>query len=156
MSEHYDFLTLGLEEQALDKLALMRIETDAVMKTADLISNAMQGIGINQKELAERLQVTPGYISRLLGGSENVTVKQVAKVLYALGKRYVQESCPLGFAYFRDYVRYETVRQNSERETNVHHKPNLGWAEFFSEKEKDLTRSVSEKKVWTNKLYESA
>ncbi len=65
-------------------------QTAAVLDAANLISEAMEEKGINQTELARMLGVSRGYVSRLLSGNENMSIKNVARVLFKLGKKYKQ------------------------------------------------------------------
>ncbi|MDR0834939.1 MAG: helix-turn-helix transcriptional regulator [Candidatus Symbiothrix sp.] len=41
---------------------------------------ALREQGINQKELAEKMQVSPQYISKLLKGNENLTLETLTKL----------------------------------------------------------------------------
>ena len=65
-------------------------ETAAVLDAANLISEAMEEMGLNQTELARMLGVSRGYVSRLLSGNENMSIKNVARILFKLGKKYKQ------------------------------------------------------------------
>jgi transcriptional regulator with XRE-family HTH domain len=65
-------------------------QTTALLEASDLIYSAMEEKGLNQSQLAEKMGVSRGYISRILSGNENMSIKNVAKVLHVLGKRYIQ------------------------------------------------------------------
>ncbi|HEY4723079.1 MAG TPA: helix-turn-helix transcriptional regulator, partial [Anaerolineae bacterium] len=39
------------------------------------IADAMQGEGLSQSQLAERLGITKSYVSRLLHGTKNMTIR---------------------------------------------------------------------------------
>lgn len=65
---------------------------DALMDAADLINDAMLENGLNASLLAQKLSVSRGYVSRLLSGNENITIKNVTRVLYSLGKKYEQKA----------------------------------------------------------------
>lgn len=146
MIDRYDFVSDGLSESTSAKLDLMRVETDAVMQTAELIFNAMQGAGWNQKQLAASLEVTPGYVSRLLSGAENITVKQISRVLFKLGRHYIQESCPIGTDYFR-HIKFGSQYKLEKRElTQEGQIENNGWAILRFDKDniiKDQSNSNS-------------
>jgi len=61
-------------------------EEAATAKAQGLIEWAMEVEGISQRELADRLGISQAEISQLLGLSPtNLSVKQLARVLYALG-----------------------------------------------------------------------
>lgn len=46
---------------------------------------ALERSKIRKGELARRLRVSPPYVSNLLGRGENMTVKQLGRVLWAMG-----------------------------------------------------------------------
>ena len=46
----------------------------------------MEKKGVNKKELAKKMGVTPSYVSKIFSG-ENISLKTVAKILVALGER---------------------------------------------------------------------
>ena len=45
----------------------------------------MEAIGLKRIELAERLNVSPQYLSRLLSGRENLSLKSLAQIQDKLG-----------------------------------------------------------------------
>lgn len=65
-------------------------QTTALLEASELIHSAMEDKGLNQSQLAELMGVSRGYISRILSGNENMSVKNVARVLHVLGKRFIQ------------------------------------------------------------------
>ena len=67
-------------------------QTAALLDAANLISEAMEEKGINRTELAKMLGVSRGYVTRLLSGHENMSIKNVVRVLHVLGKRYTQRA----------------------------------------------------------------
>ena len=88
----------NLFSENLPKKEKAKFETEvagdrAILDASELLHSVMRGF--NQKQLAEILGVTKGYMSRLLSGSENLSVKNVAMVLHALGYSYRQEISPL-------------------------------------------------------------
>jgi transcriptional regulator with XRE-family HTH domain len=58
-----------------------KFQTDVVIRISDLLNEK----GISQKELAERAGFQPSFISRLLSGSENLTLQTIARIEDALG-----------------------------------------------------------------------
>ena len=44
------------------------------------VMNRLKEIGLSQKELAERMHCSPQYISKLLKGSENLTLETISKL----------------------------------------------------------------------------
>jgi len=49
------------------------------------IYKQMEKLGINKKELAEKLNVSKSYITQLLKGKSNMTIETLIKVAEALG-----------------------------------------------------------------------
>jgi transcriptional regulator with XRE-family HTH domain len=86
----YNVFEEAIPEELKEKYAEEYAQTSAVLDAADLISEAMEAQGLNQKDLASKLGVSKGYVSRLLSGNENMTVKSVARVLHVLGYHYQQ------------------------------------------------------------------
>ena|SRR4030042_2320639 len=100
-------------------------QTAALLDAANLISEAMEEKGINQTELARQLDVSRGYVSRLLSGHENMSIKNVARVLHVLGKKYCQNtvnikvSCTKGnILSFMDFV--ENVATIGKQNITLH------------------------------------
>lgn len=67
-------------------------QAKGVIDVANLISEALLESKMSQVEFAKKASLSEGYISRVLGGHENITVKNAAKLLHILGKRYIQTS----------------------------------------------------------------
>jgi len=49
------------------------------------LKKLMEEKGLNKKELARRMGVSPSYITKIFGG-DNISLKTIAKVLAALGE----------------------------------------------------------------------
>ncbi|MBP6738537.1 MAG: helix-turn-helix transcriptional regulator [Leptospiraceae bacterium] len=81
----------------------------AIVDASALICQAMEEKRLNQKQLADLLGVSKGYISRLIAGHENLSVKNVATVLHVLGKEYSQTiKQPNAVPYYK----YDTMDVN--------------------------------------------
>ena len=66
---------------------------DLVFDTQLLIQKAMKAKGVSQKELAERLECTPAWVSQLLSTKgRNLTLKTVARIAYALNVKIVVDT----------------------------------------------------------------
>ncbi len=50
----------------------------------------MEANGLNRKDLAERLDVSPQYVSRLLSGTVNLSFKSLAGLEYKLGLKMME------------------------------------------------------------------
>lgn len=56
-----------------------------VTEAAEFVSELMQEQGINKAELARRLGKSRAWVTRLLSGSANMTMRTFAELVYALG-----------------------------------------------------------------------
>ena len=103
----------NLFSESLPKEEKAKFETEvagdrAILDASELLHSVMKQRGFNQKQLAEILGVTKGYMSRLLSGSENLSVKNVAMVLHALGYSYKQVISPLEANTQKAFAGYNT------------------------------------------------
>ncbi|MDB4893592.1 MAG: hypothetical protein JWL61_5447 [Gemmatimonadetes bacterium] len=57
----------------------------AILAVTEAINDAMEALGVTRAELARRLKRTPGFISQVLSGSRNMTIKTFADIALALG-----------------------------------------------------------------------
>lgn len=48
------------------------------------INTTLKDKGLTQKQLAERLEVSPQQVSKIMKGNENMTLETIAKIEYAL------------------------------------------------------------------------
>lgn len=63
---------------------------EAVMVDAsELVANALEQNGMSKGALADTLGIDEGEVSEYLAGEQDVTVRQLAKVLHVLGERLV-------------------------------------------------------------------
>ena len=67
-------------------------QSEALINASNLINDAMLEKNISQKDLAKLLNVSKRCVSRLLSGDENMNVKDVARALYVLKKKYIQKT----------------------------------------------------------------
>jgi len=56
-----------------------------VTEAGEFIARLMEQQGVSKAELARRLGRSRAYVTRLLSGSANMTVRTLAEVAYALG-----------------------------------------------------------------------
>ena len=61
--------------------AIEGLVTDA----AEFVSRLMEEQGVNKAELARRLGKSRAWVTRLLSGSANMTMRTFAELVYALG-----------------------------------------------------------------------
>lgn len=58
------------------------------MKLKDLVKTALAKNGMNQTDLAERINVTPAQISRIISGERGTTIEMLVKIADTLGIRH--------------------------------------------------------------------
>jgi transcriptional regulator with XRE-family HTH domain len=59
-----------------------------VGEATDTLVAMLESVGLTRKELASRLGVSPARVSQILSGAENLTLRSVAAVAWALGIRF--------------------------------------------------------------------
>ena len=64
-------------------------------EATDTIAALIDALGISQRELAERLGVSPGRVSQILSGDENLTLRSLAALGWALGVRFGLDPMPM-------------------------------------------------------------
>jgi len=57
------------------------------MEVTETLCELLEKEKLSRKELADRLGKTKGFISQLLGGGRNLTLRTVADILHVLGYR---------------------------------------------------------------------
>lgn len=63
-------------------------QEDILVDVAHHLARELESRKMTQADLASKLGVKPGYISRVLRGHENLTLKTLAKIAFILGKRW--------------------------------------------------------------------
>jgi len=66
-----------------------------VTEAGEFIARLMQQQGVTKAELARRLGKSRAYITQMLSGSTNLTVRTLAEVAYALGAEVRLEAAPV-------------------------------------------------------------
>jgi transcriptional regulator with XRE-family HTH domain len=65
------------------------------LQIRNLIAKLMDEHGVNRTELGRRLKVSKSYITQLLSGNQNMTLRTVGEVLHELGYRLRTQPEPL-------------------------------------------------------------
>ena len=60
-------------------------QEELILEVTETICNILEKEKISRKELAERLGKSKGFVSQLLNGGRNLTLRTVADILHALG-----------------------------------------------------------------------
>jgi antitoxin component HigA of HigAB toxin-antitoxin module len=73
-----------------------RVENREWLKRSAIIAlkvlGALKAQGLTQKELAERMDVTPQQISKIVKGQENLTLETIAKLELHLGIQIINSN----------------------------------------------------------------
>lgn len=65
--------------------AKLVIQGELIMEVTETICELLEKEQISRKELAERLGKSKGFVSQLLNGGRNLTLRTVADILHVLG-----------------------------------------------------------------------
>ena len=60
-------------------------QEELILEVTETICNILEKEKISRKELADRLGKTKGFVSQLLNGGRNLTLRTVADILHVLG-----------------------------------------------------------------------
>ena len=66
-----------------------------ILETSDLISDLLDQTGITKADLAERLGRSKSYVTQLLNGRANMTLRTISDVMWALDSNLVISTVPL-------------------------------------------------------------
>jgi len=55
-----------------------------IVETTEMIHAKMEALGVNRVQLAERMGKSKAYVSQLLSGSRNMTLRSLADICFAL------------------------------------------------------------------------
>ncbi len=66
-----------------------------VGEATDTVAGLLESLRLPRKELARRLGVSPGRVSQILSGKENLTVRSLAALGWALGVRFELHPVPM-------------------------------------------------------------
>jgi hypothetical protein len=69
------------------EFARLMAQGDLIMEVTETLCELLEKEKIFRKELADRLGKTKGFVSQLLNGGRNLTLRTVADILHVLGYR---------------------------------------------------------------------
>jgi transcriptional regulator with XRE-family HTH domain len=84
--------------QQHDRYRRLVNQESLILEATELICELMQQQGISRKDLADRIGRTRGFISQVLNGSQNMTLRTLADLAYALDHRIQLTAVPLAAA----------------------------------------------------------
>jgi transcriptional regulator with XRE-family HTH domain len=67
------------------EFAKLMAQEDLIMEVTETLCELLEKEKISRKELADRLGKSKGFVSQLLNGGRNLTLRTVADILYVLG-----------------------------------------------------------------------
>ena len=67
------------------EFARLMAQGDLIMEVTETLCELLEKEKISRKELADRLGKTKGFVSQLLNGGRNLTLRTVADILHVLG-----------------------------------------------------------------------
>ena len=67
------------------EFAKLMAQGDLIMEVTETLCELLEKEKVSRKELAERLGKSKGFISQLLNGGRNLTLRTVADILHVLG-----------------------------------------------------------------------
>lgn len=95
---------------ARDKSYEQRLEEERLIVAAtEHVCELMDDQSINRSELASRINRTKGYVTQLLSGERNLTLRTLAELAFALGSRVSVDLQPLAGRPKRPTVRSVSV-----------------------------------------------
>lgn len=96
----------NFEHSSIHNRRLLR-EEELILDVTEAVSAAMEEEGISKAQLAKRLGKTKGFISQLLSGGRNLTLRTLAGLVDALGYR-------IKITVSKDYERKPIRSESSE------------------------------------------
>lgn len=91
--------TYGLfEASSLENRRLLRQE-ELILEVTEVLVEALEREGVKRTELASRLKKTRGFVSQLLAGGRNLTLRTLSDVAGALGYQVKLRLCKQSHTY---------------------------------------------------------
>jgi transcriptional regulator with XRE-family HTH domain len=123
MSEN-NWLTELVDELEDDAEYLTELQ---ILHFTKLVVDKMQELKISRVELANRLDVSKAFVTKLLNGNPNMTIKTMVTILNAIGCRLNLGVYPKGFEvprkamYLYTNKNYEAYQRSKSEENEVHY-----------------------------------
>ena len=86
-----------LVEQYVQDPVHMRLfqQERAIYEVTELLESTMAEVGVTRAELARRLGKSKGWVTQLLDGDANKTIRTVADAFAVVGREYRSFQCPI-------------------------------------------------------------
>lgn len=75
---------LTRQDEELDRLVR---QEELILQVTETLTQALDEAGVTKAELARRLGKSPGFVSQVLGGGRNLTLRTLSDIAAALGLR---------------------------------------------------------------------
>ena len=109
-----------MERQTKDSEARRRYEEERlILRTTESLCQAMADTGMTKADLAEGLGTTRANITQLLSGARNMTLRSLARLSFAVGRRASLDLGELRAGKFIDYPVGGTVRLRKRMTVHV-------------------------------------
>jgi transcriptional regulator with XRE-family HTH domain len=96
---------------------------ELVLDLTERIVAVMKDSGINRTELAKRLGVSKAFITKLLNGNPNLTIRTMVSIAKSLGCEVSIDICPEGLEVRRVFSPRKKMYRPSEFDKDVTCKP---------------------------------
>ncbi len=93
MSNYFD----DWKNESMDRQRLV-VEESFILDVTEEIHVQMEEMGVSRTELAERMGKSKAYVSQLLSGNRNMTLRSLAAISFALGLEIPKVTFPLADA----------------------------------------------------------
>jgi len=77
------------------QFAKLMAQGDLIMEVTETLCELLEKEKISRKELADRLGKSKGFVSQLLNGGRNLTLRTVADILHVLGYKIILQPVKL-------------------------------------------------------------
>jgi transcriptional regulator with XRE-family HTH domain len=120
------------EKTLLDKyledpeFARLMAQGDLIMEVTETLCELLEKEKLSRKELADRLGKSKGFISQLLNGGRNLTLRTVADILHVLG--YKVSLIPQKLKQKSNIIEFQTFKDRYVMPKN----PTYKWGELKS------------------------
>lgn len=95
------------------EFAKLMAQEDLIMEVTETLCELLEKEKVSRKELADRLGKTKGFVSQLLNGGRNLTLRTVADILHVLG--YKVTLTPQKIRKESNVVQFQTRQTNPKR-----------------------------------------
>ncbi len=96
---------------------------ELILDLTEQIVAIMRNEGINRTELAKRLNVSKAFITKILNGNPNLTLRTMASLAKSLGCNINIDICPEGFEVLKMYRNSRKIFNPAQFTKEVEIKP---------------------------------